>query len=132
MGVAVDPGACAHVTPAGVFSVTSVLTPGPTFYAANGSPIKNLGTQSIDAVLDDESKINVKFNVAELARPLLSVYEINSKGFVSVFGQDYAYLENVKSGSRIPLRVENRLYFLDMWLQVPKSMTQNEHFARQP
>ena len=74
----------------------------------------------------------MKFNVAELARPLLSVHEINSKGFISVFAQDYAYLENVNSGTRIPLRIENKLYFLDMWLQVPKSLTNNEHFARQP
>ena len=129
VGVAVDSGACAHVTPASVFAMESVLSTGPTFYAANGAPIKNYGTQEVNAILDDETKINLKFNVAEIARPLLSVFEINSKGFVCVFGQDYAYLESTKDGSQIPLRLDNKLYMLDMWLQVPKSMTDNGHFG---
>ena len=131
MGVAVDSGACAHVTPKSVFSMEAVLNTGPTFYAANGSPIQNYGTQDVNAVLDNDAKINIKFSVADIARPLLSVYEINSKGFLCVFGQDYAYLESTQDGSRIPLRCEGRLYFLDMWLQVPKSMTENDHFGRQ-
>ena len=131
VGVAVDSGACAHVTPACVFSLESVLTTGPTFYAANGAPIKNYGTQEVNALLDSEEKINIKLNVAEIARPLLSVHEINAKGFFCVFGEDYAYLENVNSGKRIPLRLDNKLYFLDMRLQVPKSMTLNEHLVGQ-
>ena len=131
VGVAVDSGACAHVTPASVFSMTSVLGDGPTFYAANGAPIRNFGTQQVKAVLDDASNIDIKFNVADIARPLLSVFEINSKGFFCVFGEDYAYLEKTSNGNRIPLRLENKLYFLDMWLEVPKSMTENDHFGRQ-
>ena len=47
-----------------------------------------------------------------------------------MFAKEYAYIEREEGGSRIPLRLENKLYFLDMWLQVPKSMTENEHVGR--
>ena len=84
----------------------------------------------MNAVLEDGEQISMKFNVADIARPLASVHEINSKGYYCVSGADYGYIQSTTHNHRMPLRVEGQLYFLDMWLQVPKSMTENESFQR--
>ena len=53
-----------------------------------------------------------------------------TKGNKVVFDQDKSYIDNNRTGKRTMLRMENQLYYLDVWVQVPKHIANNP-FARQ-
>ena len=67
---AVDSGACAHVTPANLFAILGPGAKGvPKYFAADGSPIENMGECAIDAVLEDGTEFSTSFDVAKITRP---------------------------------------------------------------
>ena len=132
--VAVDSSACAHVTPANVFSLPTEDTPQSLakqmWYGAEGSSIMNLGLQKVSGQDGNCNPITIKFNVAsKLTRPLLSVWEMTEQGNEVGFAQGKGWI-TTKAGSTTELRAEGKLWFLDMWVQVPRKIA-NSHFARQ-
>ena len=128
---AVDSGACAHVTPANIFAILSGVSGlQPIYYAADGSPIQNLGECAINAVLEDGTEFNTKFDVAKITRPLLSVHQIVENGHQLIFGKTQSYLQ-LQGGKRIQLRKEGKLYMLDMWAQIPEELAKSSPFVRQ-
>ena len=61
---AVDSGSCAHVAPPGIFG--SVTPPGTKvtkgkYFAADGSPIDEIGQLAINAVLDGGFELQTSF-----------------------------------------------------------------------
>ena len=46
----------------------------PKYFAVNGSPIEKLGTQTVNAVLENGMEITTIFDVGKITRPLLSVH----------------------------------------------------------
>ena len=130
---AVDSGACAHVALPGVFgnlSPQDKITKGK-YFAADGSPIDELGHQTINAVLEGGTELQTSFDIAKITRPLLSVSQMTMNGHHVVFGKDHSYLQLNGSGRRIPLRAEGRLYMLDMWVKVPLDIARSSPFIRQ-
>ena len=128
---AVDSGACAHVAPANIFAILSGMEGlQPKYYAADGSPIQNLGECAINAVLEDGTEFNTKFDVAKITRPLLSVHQMVQNGHQLIFGKNQSYLQ-LQGGKRIPLRQEGKLYMLDMWCQIPEELAKSSPFVRQ-
>ena len=128
--VAVDSGACAHVTPVNCFGGECDQVKGADFFGAEGSPIKNLGKQKVTGVDSNNAPVELKFNmVSKLSRPLMSVFEIAELGHEVHFGKGKGWIES-PSGVRTELRCEGKLWFLDIWTQVPKSMASSP-FARQ-
>lgn len=128
---AVDTGACAHVTPANIFAILNGIAGlQPKYYAADGSPIQNLGECAINAVLEDGNEFNTKFDVGKIARPLLSVHQIMQNGHQLIFGKSQSYLQ-LQGGKRIPLRQEGKLYMLDMWAQIPEELAKTSPFVKQ-
>ena len=128
---AVDSGACAHVTPANIFCLLgSVEGLKPKYYAADGSPITNMGSCVINAVLEDGTEFNTNFDVAKITRPLLSVHQMVQNGHRLEFGKDRSHLV-LNGGKRVPLRHEGKLYMLDVWCQVPEELARTSPFVRQ-
>ena len=128
---AVDSGACAHVTPANIFAILGKVEGlKPKFYAADGSPIENMGECTINAVLEDGTEFNTNFDVAKITRPLLSVHQMVQNGHQVIFGKNQSYLQ-LKGGKRVPLRQEGKLYMLDVWSQIPEELAKTSPFVRQ-
>jgi len=118
---AVDSGACAHVTPANIFCMLgSVEGLKPKYYAADGSPIENMGSCVINAVLEDGTEFNTNFDVAKITRPLLSVHQMVQNGHRLEFGKDQSFLV-LKGGKKVSLRQEGELHmlkFLKNWQEL--------------
>ena len=129
-----DSGACRHVTPNGVFSLTIQSSErsaqGHNYYGPAGDPIKNLGQQLVKGASESGQQLNIAFDVAKITRPLASVSEIVSKDYRVVFDSDGSFLQHKKTGKWIPVRQEGSLYYLDLWCQVPEEISDSP-FVRQ-
>ena len=127
---AVESGACAHVTPANIFCLLgSVEGLKPKCYAADGSPIANMGSCVTNAILEGGTEFNTNFDVAKITRPLLSVQQMVQNGHRLEFGKDQKHLV-FKGGKIIPLRQEGELYMLDLWCQVPEELPRTSPFVK--
>ena len=129
---AIDSGACANVTPGGMFSLRKTTAKlDPKFFGTGGSPIANSGTLAAQEVSEEGANMNTDFDAANVTRPLLSIFKMTSNGHkVSVDDHGGSILikgnnENVK------LRQEGRLYMLDLWVQVPAELADNSPFIKQ-
>ena len=133
IAVAVDSSACAHVTPGNVFSIDNQpkrASAPDNYYGAGNEAIKNLGSQKVSGQDEKGQNVGFTFDVADnLSRPLASVYEITEQGNKVVFEKGGGYIQCGKTGSKIQLRSEGKLYFLDLWVEVPKSIS-GSPFAR--
>ena len=132
--VAVDTGSCAHVTPPNVFAVdvqeSDSSKNAKPFYGADNKPIANLGNQKVVANCAEGHAWSSTFAVAErLARPLASGFEITESGNEVAIWKGGGHIRCQKSGAKTALRQEGKLWFLDLWTQVPRSIA-NSGFAR--
>ena len=134
IAIALDSGAVKHVTPANIFSVTTEPTEksrsGHNYFGADGSAIPNLGAQKTSASDESGRTIALEFDVAKISRPLASVAEIVKKDHRVVFEDGASFIQSKRTGTWTPLRQEGNLFFLDVWVQVPESLTSNP-FVRQ-
>ena len=133
--VAVDTGSCANVTPPGVFAIdvqeSRASKSNMNFYGADKSPIKNLGDQHVTAKSHEGYNWKSTFAVADkLARPLASSFEITEKGNEVAIWKGGGHIKCQATGAKTDLRQEGKLWFLDLWTQVPKSIA-NSSFVRQ-
>ena len=103
---------------------------GHNYYGADGSAIPNLGAQKVSATNEAGKSIALEFDVAKISRPLASVAEIVKKDHRVVFDEDNSYIQHCKTRVWTPLRQEGNLFFLDLWVQVPESLTKTP-FVRQ-
>ena len=103
---------------------------GANFYGANGKGIPNLGNQMVRAQNNKGDQVELQFNVANISRPLASVHEICERGHSVVLKKDSGYIQSDATGRKTELRVEGKLYFLDLWVQIPKKLAEASPFAR--
>ena len=134
VAVAVDTGSCANVTPPGVFGTeikpSAASQSKKPFYGADKNPIVNLGNQVVAAICDEGHKWGTTFAVADkLSRPLASGYEITQAGNELSVWKGSGHIKCSKTGVKTALRQEGKLWFLDLWVQVLKSLT-GSGFAR--
>ena len=119
---AVDSGACANVTPGGLFSLETSLTKlDPKFVGGDGSPIANLGTLVAQGTSAEGVNMKIDFDVANVTRPLLSVFFDENGGSILIKG----------SNKGVKLRQEGRLFMLDLWVQVPAELANKSPFIGQ-
>ena len=74
--------------------------------------------------------IKLQFDVAKITKPLASVYTIAKKGNEVTFRDDGGYIQNVNTGKIIPLRPDCKLYYLDLWIEVPEHFVMTSPFVR--
>ena len=104
---------------------------GANYYAANGSEIKNLGKQTVKAESDGGVPMNIDFDVGDkLTRPLLSVFEMITKKNRVVYDEDESYILHKPTNREIPLKLDNKLFYLDVWVKVPRALSRHP-FVRQ-
>ena len=76
--------------------------------------------------------MNVDFDVGgNLTRPRPSVYELlTTKNRVAYDLAEDSCSIHKPSGKTIPLRIANTLFYLDMWVKVPRALSKHP-FVRQ-
>ena len=126
---AVDSGACANVTPGGIFSLeAATLKLEPKFFGADGSPIDNLGSLMAQGVSEEGVNMQIDFDVAKVTRPLLSVFKMTSNGHKVNFDESGRSILIKGSNKRVKLRQEGRLFMLDLWVLVPAEIADKSSF----
>ena len=67
---AVDSGACANVTPAGIFSLEkSSIKLEPKFFGAHGSPLENLSELLANGTSEEGLEMKIDLDIAKVTRP---------------------------------------------------------------
>ena len=117
--ITIDSGAAESVMPMDILGDVKLRPSegsrkGVQYVTANGGRMPNLGEKKVFFKTVDGATSSVVFQVTHARKPLASVSRIVQKGNKVVFGVEESYIENVKSGKRIPIILENGTYHLDV------------------
>ena len=97
---------------------------GQNYISASDDLLPNLGEQLIDVVTDDGRDGRVRYQIAEVTRPLNSVSEIcdagGELGQQVTFGRHGGSILNLETGMVTNFKREDGIYILDMWVR-PKT-----------
>ena len=119
----VDSGASDTVVPPGVCSLAPLHHTekvGTEYEVANSAIITNLGERRCLMRTSEKGAIlNMKWQVVDVHKPLLSVGKMNDQGHECVFKKDCAYIELANGGGRLPLRKNGGVYELEVWVRSP-------------
>ena len=98
---------------------------GVSYIAANGSRMPNLGEKKVHFKTKDGLNSSITFQVTKVKKPLAAVSKITEKGNWVCFGPGEAYIENIASGKKTSMDLNNGTYSLDV------EYFSNEVFTRQ-
>ena len=123
---AMDSGATESVAPPDLCPHYAV-TPSPmsiaggNYVSASDDLIPNLGEQVLDVETLDGREGQVKYQIADVARPLNSVSEICDAGGVNgqhvIFGRWGGAIINLDTGRQVPFPREDGIYNLEFWVK---------------
>ena len=91
---------------------------------ASGHPIMNHGERHVILGTQIGSIKAMKFQVADVTKPLASVMRICNAGHRVVFDAEGSYIEDKQNGSKEWLRESNGQYVLDTWI-MPANIAQS-------
>ena len=115
---AVDSGAEETVAPPGRLPGRVAESPmqrsGGRCRAANGARIPNLGQQLVQFKTDEGHGCSLRFQIAGVERPLISVSQLGKTGHRVEFGADAGYIVHQGTGRRIMLQRSGGVYLLKM------------------
>jgi hypothetical protein len=94
---------------------------GQSYAVANGEEVENLGEQILDIVTSTGVETQVKYQNADVSRPLNSISEICDAGGVRgqqvVFGRNGGAVLNLDTGVATPFPREGGIYTFDFWVK---------------
>ena len=129
----IDSGAEESVAPPGVFGTpvlpSSMSKKGQTYTAANGAPIRNLGRTTVPFLDQDARPSALRFQVAEVTQPLVSVAGLCDAGHAVIFHKGGGFIHNVTTKKKIRLARAGNTYVLDMVL--PPAAAEEEEGDRE-
>jgi hypothetical protein len=119
-----DSGASKSVAPPGMCPEYQLLESegskkGDNFVSASKDIIPNLGEKHLAVMKEDGSVGKVRYQVADISRPLNSVSEICDSGNQVIFGRNGGCIYNMSTGSRTYFGREENVYVLDLWVMSP-------------
>ena len=128
----VDSGAIDTVGPKSIAQAfrareTPASRNGLLYRAANWTPIRNEGEKHIIGLTDDRTPINFVMKIAEVSKPLGSVYQFTEAGNMVVFDKGHSYIVDKRTGKKTKLIEENGVFYLHVW--VPKNRRNENMFA---
>jgi hypothetical protein len=89
--------------------------------SASGDVIPNLGEQLLDAETDDGMSTKIRYQSADVSRPLNSVSEIcdggGNDGQLVLFSKYGGQILTLETGHRTPFEREEGIYTLGMWVR---------------
>ena len=120
--LAVDSGASETVI--GEDMLTSVATKegpasrrGVQYEVANGVRIPNLGEKHFQGFTEEGMPRNLKAQVCDVNKALLSVSKLVQMGNKVVFDGEGSYIEDKPTGERLWLREQGGMYMLKLWVK---------------
>ena len=129
LNVTIDSGACDHVVPPNLIDpsqvkVTEAVRQGVHYTTANGSKLANLGEIEVEGVTDDQTCLNLTFQVAAVKKSLGSVRKICDAGnrvvFENISDVQGGYVEDTTTGARTPINFEGGTYGVTLWRLMKK------------
>ena len=94
---------------------------GQEYTSASGNAIPNLGEKILDIVMEDGRESQIKYQVAEVSRPLNSISEIcdagGNYGQIVMFGRTGGAILNLETGIQTPFAREEGVYTMDVWVK---------------
>ena len=93
---------------------------GVKYVAANGQTIPDEGMKEVSMATVTGTRTRVKFAVTGVNKPLGSVGCMCDEGYEVVFNdRTGSYIKDLNDGECIPLRKENGVYLMDVWVLEP-------------
>ena len=93
---------------------------GGRYRAANGSRLPNLGQQVASFRTPEGLSRSLRFQIAGVERPLISVAQLAKTGHRVEFGADEGHIVHVPSGQRLRLQRTGGVYLLRMLVRDAK------------
>ena len=90
---------------------------GVEYEVANGIRIPNLGEKQFKGITDEGLPRNLRVQVCDVNKPLLSVSKIVQGGNRVVFDGSGSYIEDKASGERMWLQEKGGMFMLKMWVK---------------
>ena len=119
----VDSGAEETVAPPGLLPGRVEESPmqraGGRYRAANGSRLPNLGQQVAAFRTTEGLARSLRFQIAGVERPLISVAQLARTGHRVEFGADDGHIVHVPTGQRLKLERDGGVYLLRMMVREP-------------
>ena len=128
----VDSGAIDTVGPKSIAKAfrtreTPASRNGLSYRAANGTPIANEGEKHIVGLTDKWTPINFTMQIADVSKPLGSVYQFTEANNMVVFDKGNSYVIDKASGVKTPISEENGVFYLNVW--VPRNSKKEGMFG---
>lgn len=132
IAVAVDSGAVAHVSPPNVFSLTiGDKTAGKgKYFAADGNPMDKMGSQGVRGQDVNGVGLSLEVDAVNVTKALAPLYSIAKTGDRLVFEDTGGYIYNIQSNKTTQLRLDSKLYYLDLRVEVAESSVRSSPFTR--
>ena len=92
---------------------------GGRYRAANGSRLPNLGQQVAAFRTTEGLARSLRFQIAGVERPLISVAQLARTGHRVEFGADDGHIVHVPTGQRLKLERDGGVYLLRMMVREP-------------
>ena len=129
-----DSGAEETVAPPGLLPGRLESSPMPRsggrFRAANGTRIPNLGQQKASFVTPDGRPCSLRFQIAGVERPLISVSQLARAGHTIEFGKDAAVVTHRASGQKMHLPRVGGVYVMRMRVRDAAAAAETSGFSR--
>lgn len=130
----IDSGAAESVAPATTASAVPVRESrgsrmGQRFFTADGTKLPNQGEKVIKAFTADGRPVSMRYQVADVTKPLCSVGKIADKENLVCFDSSGGVIFNKQSGQMTPFTREQGVYLLRTW--VKRGESSGRDFARQ-
>jgi hypothetical protein len=134
--VMVDSGASEHVASPTSFPEVEMKESegsrsGLNYVAANGHKIPNIGQQDIKLMTAEGHNCTMKFQSANVTRPILSVPKLTASGHSCVFKKDGGTITNIRTGQTTQFHRKEGVYLLGIWLKSPDAGKPEQGFRRQ-
>jgi hypothetical protein len=121
----VDSGAADSVAKAGTFSGKVMPSPmsraGKKYRGPDGTNIPNEGELAVHFVSDEGHKCGLKWQIANVERPLIAVSHLSSAGNDVTFSKTGGKIINSVTGKIIVFQRKGGVYVLRVWVPGPKS-----------
>ena len=90
---------------------------GVQYELASGDRIPNLGEKNFTAFGDEGQARNIKAQVCDVNKPLMSVSKMVQANNTIVFSKRGSYIEDDFTKERLPLREHGGMYMLKLWVR---------------
>ena len=84
--------------------------------AADGVRIPNAGQQLVQCMTIDGSLTEIRFQLAAINKPLVSVSKLIENGYRVSFVHDNSYTLHKKNNDNIKMRKERGVFVVDAWV----------------